>query len=251
MSKDFPPQNIKNAIERAFEISKENNNQFVLPEAFFLGLIEKEPSCKSYFDKFCKKKQIDTKDLIEKIKKYISRENIGFSANPDLSVSCIRVMQTANAIAAENGTNIVENPEYFFCAIMMEDKTFISNCLKAIGMTMDGIKSSTKRKKKTSSKIDDNIVFDEVQMDEDWMSDFCQDLVAVAKEGKIDEIVGRKDEIERLITVDTFGHTQKRRATSRDSARWLCFADIVGGKHLTALSLELSEFGPGVLTHPF
>ena len=199
MSKDFTPKNIKNAIERAFEISKENNNHFVLPESFFLGLIEKEPSCKAFFEKFCKKKQIDSKDLVEKIKTYISRENAGFSGNPDLSVACIRIMQTANAIAAENGTNIVDSPEFFFSAIMMEDKTFVSNCLKAIGMTNENIKSSVKRKKKPMPKMDDPSMFDDEQIDEEWMSEFCVDLVSVAKEGKIDEIIGRADEIERLI----------------------------------------------------
>lgn len=201
MSKDFAPKTIKNAIERAYELSQKNNNQFVLPEAFLVGLVEKDPNCKTVFEKYCKKNQIDGKDLIDKLVKYLGRENCGFTPVPDLSVSCIRIMQTANALAAENGTNIVEKTEFFFCAILMEDKTFASNCLKAIGMTKENITAHAKRRRKSKTKEESYSVFAEEELteEEDWMSDFCQDLVAVAKEGKIDEIIGRKDEIERLI----------------------------------------------------
>lgn len=200
MSKEPPHKNIKNSIERAFEISKNNNNQFVLPEALLIGLIEREPKCKAYFEKYCKKNKIDGKDVLEKLESYIKREATDSKAPTDLSVTCMRIMQNANAIAAENGTNIVDSTELLLCSMLFEDKTFASACLKAVGISKENIMSYVKINVKKSKVSDDEFeIHNENMIDEEWMSDFCVDLVSEAKDGKIDEVIGRKDEIERLI----------------------------------------------------
>ena len=202
MNKYEAPTNIKRAIEKAFAIAKEYGNQFVLPETLMLGLILEEENCKNTFEKFCKKSNVDGKDLIEKIEAYISREGSNYSNVPDLSVSCVRIMQNANAIAAKNGTNIVENTDFFFCAILKEEKTFACNCLKAIGMTEKNLVSSIKRKKKNKKDSDENLSVEvEMRLDEEDnpLEEYCNELVSLAKKGKVDEVIGREDEIERLI----------------------------------------------------
>ena len=199
--KNNPHENIKRALEYAYSVAHDHNNQFVLPETFLISIVEKEPTCKSIFEKFCKKKNVDKNDIILKLHDYLQRECEEKEVNPDLSVACIRIMQNANAIASENGTNIAENTGFFLCAILMEDKTFAANCLKAIDMTVAKIVSSIKRKKKSKVteseiKIDEN---NSNEIDQEWIGEFCEELVSLAKNGKIDEVIGRSDETERLI----------------------------------------------------
>ena len=195
-----PHENIKKALEHAYSVAHEHNNQYVLPETFLIGLIEKEPTCKAVFEKFCKKKNVDGKDIVSKLHLYLHRECADREVTPDLSVACIRIMKNANAIASENNTNVAENTEFFFCAILMEDKTFAANCLKAIDMSSAKIVSSIKRKRKSKSNVFEN---KEEQtnngVDEEWIGEFCEELVSLAKNGKIDEVIGRSDETERLI----------------------------------------------------
>ena len=193
-------ENIKRALEYAYSIAHDHNNQYVLPETLLIGLVEKEPKCKSVFEKFCKKKNVDSKEIIFKLHEYLQRECADREVNPDLSVACIRIMKNANAIASENNTNITENTDFFFCAILMEDKTFAANCLKAIDMSSAKIVSSIKRKRKSkNSEPEINMEDKNNGVDEEWIGEFCEELVSLAKKGKIDEVIGRSDETERLI----------------------------------------------------
>ena len=200
MNKKSTPDSIKRSLEHAYQIAHNHNNQFVVPESLLLGLIAKEPNCKEVFEKFCNKKNVDVNDIVEKIHNYLERDRMEQEVNVDLSVDCIRIMQNANSLASENKTNIVENTELFFCAILMENKTFASNCLKAIDMTVAKIISSVKRKNKNKIKNSDEIeIKNEINSNDEYMNEFCEELVSLAKEGKIDEVIGRNDETERLI----------------------------------------------------
>jgi len=189
-------QNAKNAINIAADISKKTRNGVLGSEHVLLGLL--------YID--CKARDILASVGVTKENFAIASGNRGGN-QLELSARIYRMEEVANKVAQQTNSYYVDT-EHLLFAILMDSESFAVRQLVKMGVdlsalrekvaqeigvqlsskNMGGQDSGAKNDKKASETLGE-------------LAKFGTDLTQKAKDGKLDPVIGRADEIERVIQI--------------------------------------------------
>lgn len=192
---------VKKTLNTAREEAKANGNDYVGTEHILLGLLLQSDSVAA---ETVKALGIDIDAFVRTVQNAISNSSDTLSANGTIPFSprAKKILEYA-AVEARELDHKYTGTEHMLLALFKDEssKAFellsmveleYNQCKKAILQILSGpdglkvVSESNAEKKKSATPFLDN---------------FSRDLTELAREGKIDSIVGREDEIERVVQI--------------------------------------------------
>ncbi|OUM67254.1 hypothetical protein PIROE2DRAFT_40226 [Piromyces sp. E2] len=193
MSENFS-EKVEKIILKSKELAQEANHIEIQPWHMFLALLD-DPD--GVLKKIITKSGGDSLMVERAIKRKIVQlpiqtpppENITFSK------TAYKVIQNAQKISSKNKDKFCTIDSLIIALVEFSD---ISNILKSSGIDIDNVKDQVK-------KLRGNGVADSKNAEEtfDALSKYAIDMTALAEQGKFDPVIGRDDEIRRVIRVLT------------------------------------------------
>jgi len=181
-------------VKNALDIASRNNNQQLEPEHFFLAiLITPDNAGLSVLKKIVGNTdslRIETENLVQKFHKVT-----GAVGQPYLSADTNRMFQMAEEHARKMGDEYL-SAEHLLLAIEEVAKAGLRLLLKNSGVTAASIMQALKEIRGTQ-RVTDQSPEDKYQA----LKRFCRDLNDLAKRGKLDPVIGREEEIRRVLQV--------------------------------------------------
>ncbi len=190
----------KEAILAATECANELNHSYIGTEHILAGLAETDGSVsqKVLVDNNVTSQAI--KDLIENTFEVTS--NVAISEGEDFSPKAEQILELSGAQAEKFHSKTV-GTEHLLLAILEEADSSAMRILTSLGANQQKIKQDLL----VAMGVDLNQYKDQLnnaskaKNKKAILKDFSTDLMMEAKEGKLDPIVGREDEIERMVQI--------------------------------------------------
>lgn len=179
------------AVQEAINTAQRNGQQTIEPVHLLKGIMEKAKDVANYiFQKLgVNASQIDTV-----LDREIARLPKVQGGQPYLSSEANDVLQKAQDIAQKNGDEFV-SVEPVLLALLAVNST-ASRILKDAGMTEDGARKAIEElrqgQKVQSQSGDENY---------QSLSKYAKNLVEEARQGKLDPVIGRDEEIRRVLQI--------------------------------------------------
>lgn len=183
-------QKANKALNLAINSASEMGHTYIGTEHLLLGLV-KEGSGVAYAA--LSQAGLDASALEDKIKE-TSGTAMPVELTPnDLTPRSKRVMQNAMMIASRLGKNYV-GTEHLLYSIMQETDSYAYNFLSELGVNLNSIMDVSEEAESDSAPSNPN-------SNTKNLDKFGRDLTEAAKKGEIDPVIGREDEIERVIQI--------------------------------------------------
>lgn len=188
-------QNAKKAMDIAVEFSRQTRNSVIGSEHVLLGLTYADGKAKEILAEFG-----------------ITKENLRIGSDKQggfqvqFSTRVRRIEELATAFAQQTNSYYVDT-QHLLLAILLDNSSFAVRLLAQMGVDINkiiertvkevGIKLSPSQPNDNNSGTGDEKA--DVRLGE--LAKFGVDLTQKAKEGKLDPVIGRADEIERVIQI--------------------------------------------------
>ncbi|MCM8831059.1 MAG: ATP-dependent chaperone ClpB [Candidatus Omnitrophica bacterium] len=182
------------AIVKAINLAKEYKHQSLLPEHLLYVFIEEAKGiAREIFDKLT----IDFNDLNRIIENFLKEQPKVYSNFSDIYTSgrFLDVINSAQNFAVEFGDEYISS-EHLLLGLAKERNSLFSNYLSKLGIYIGDLERVIKDIRK-GHKADTPSAEETYQA----LEKFGRDLVELAKKAKIDPVIGRDEEIRRLIQV--------------------------------------------------
>src|SRR5215210_7794589 len=170
-------------------------SQVIAPEHILLGLMREDKSLSARFLPFRHAITVDTirRDVEERI---VLRDRIPQSSELHLSAATKKILFYANE-ESRHLKNRHIGPEHLLLGIVREERSIAAEILLQYGLRIQDIREELARQSGSQAFVPaakDNSATPNLQ-------EFTRDLTADAAQGKLDPLVGRENEIERLIEI--------------------------------------------------
>jgi len=167
----------------------------ISPEHILLGLMREDKTISARFLAFRSNLSVDAvrRDVEERI---VLRDRIPQSAELHLAPETKKILFYANE-ESRHLKNRHIGPEHLLLGIVREERSIAAEILLQYGLRIQDIRDELSRQSGSHSAVPlvkDNAATPSLQ-------EFTRDLTADAAQGKLDPLVGRKDEIERLVEI--------------------------------------------------
>ncbi len=183
-------QKANTALNIAIKSASEMGQTYIGTEHLLLGLVKEGSGVAAAA---LTQAGLDADALENKIKE-ASGTAMPVSLTPnDLTPRSKRVMQNAVMIASHLGKNYV-GTEHLLLSILQETDSYAYSFLTELGVNMNSITD-------ISEEIEGNDNPSNPNSDTKNLDKFGRDLTEAAKKGEIDPVIGREDEIERVIQI--------------------------------------------------
>lgn len=181
-------------IQSAFQLAEEQKNSEVTEEHLLLSFLKEEAG---YFQTFFKNLNIETESLTKALNEFLKRLPIfdGTANAPTPSQSLQKRIQDAASIA-KKWNDVYISSEHFLLSFWKSPKEpFLS------WKNHFSIESNTIEKKIKEIRGDRHMDSASGEAGLQSLEKFCKNLTHLAKEGKLDPVIGRDEEIRRTIQV--------------------------------------------------
>ena len=188
------------ALQLAIELAEECHHQYIGTEHILLGLVREGTAVAG---KVLKANNVTEDKIMEMIAKFISTDGKLSVADPSgYTPSAKRVLEQAMQESKESGSRLV-GTEHLLLAILKDGNCVASRIITTLGASTQKIYSQLnsamgrdqfveeKADKERSGRVSQTPTLDQ----------FSRDLTALAREGKLDPVVGREREIKRMIQI--------------------------------------------------
>lgn len=179
------------AVQAAAEKAQQAGQQSIEPVHLLYGLMAKAPDVTTFL---FEKMGIDAKQVERLVGDELSHLPRVQGGEPYLSNEANRVLSSASELAQKGGDEFV-SVEMVLLALLAVEST-ASRMLKDAGATKSGMQQAVdalrQGKKVTSQSADDNY---------QSLDKYARNLVALARQGKLDPVIGRDDEIRRVLQI--------------------------------------------------
>ncbi len=186
-------ESVTNALQTAVQKAKDLKNSEVT-EAHLLDALLKEEQ--GYFITLLHDLGIDIDDLNQKVQSKLNHlPKIANTQEPSANYTFGQLIQKAHSQAQKwNDTYI--SADHFLIAYIENDSEPLSSMMRAKKLTLEQIVEKIKTIRKgaqmNSPTADESLKA---------LEKFCKNLTTLAKEGKLDPVIGRDEEIRRVIQV--------------------------------------------------
>ena len=181
------------AMQKAKEIAQNENHQEILPEHLLLSLVE---DSQGVISPLLERIGVNPQMIKNDLTKAISQIPRVYGGN-QVYISPIleRVLQEAGKEAKKLKDEYLST-EHLLLGIVNEDKSSVSQILKNYGVTHQKILEALANIR-GSQQVTDQNPEDKYQV----LEKFTRDLTNLASQGKLDPVIGRDEEIRRIIQV--------------------------------------------------
>src|SRR5271154_2146763 len=167
---------------------------FIETEHLLLGLLREDKALANKYLKTARESADTIRQEIES--KIVKRPRTSTSVEVPLSQECKRILASATEEAERlNQKNV--STEHVLLGMLREEKSFAAELL-----TRRGIRLATIREELTKSGGATGVPVNQRSGKEtSLLAEFSRDLTEAAREGKLDPLVGREDELERVVQI--------------------------------------------------
>ncbi|THD35602.1 MAG: ATP-dependent chaperone ClpB [Sphingomonas sp.] len=186
----------KGFLQSALTVAIRLSHQQIAPEHLLKALLEDEQGLAAGLIQKAggdAKKAASETDLA--LSKIAAVSGSGAQAQPGLNNDAVRVLDQAEQIAAKAGDSYV-TVERLLVALALSLNTAAGKALKAAGVTPEGLNAAINelRGGRTADTAGAEDRYDALKK-------FARDLTQVARDGKLDPVIGRDEEIRRTIQI--------------------------------------------------
>lgn len=198
-------QKANNALNMAVDAAQDMGHTYVGTEHILLGLVSEESGVAASVLQQNGLSAEDLKDLIERTIGTGSRTVI---TPDDFTPRTKRVMQTAMVLSARLGHGYV-GTEHLLMALIAERDGYAIRFLEELNVNINSVLSSLKASMGADSEEENQQSGIDGMLNKNGQSKggnnalgkFGRDLTAAAKNGEIDPVIGREEEIQRVIQI--------------------------------------------------
>jgi ATP-dependent Clp protease ATP-binding subunit ClpC len=170
-------------------------SQVISPEHILLGLMREDKTLSARFFPFRNTLSVETvrREVEERI---TPRERIPQSAELHLSTETKRIL----ALAAEESRKLKNRhigPEHLLLGVLREEKSIAAEILFQYGLRLQDVRDEVARQ----SGFSDLYQVGREKTETPHLQEFTRDLTAEAAEGKLDPLIGRDAETERVVEI--------------------------------------------------
>ena len=198
-------QKANNALNMAVDAAQDMGHTYVGTEHILLGLVSEESGVAASVLQQNGLSAEDLKDLIERTIGTGSRTVI---TPDDFTPRTKRVMQTSMVLSARLGHGYV-GTEHLLMALISERDGYAIRFLEELNVNINSVLSSLKASMGADSEEENQQSGIDGMLNKNGqskggnnaLSKFGRDLTAAAKNGEIDPVIGREEEIQRVIQI--------------------------------------------------
>ncbi|RXK05276.1 ATP-dependent Clp protease ATP-binding subunit ClpA [Halarcobacter bivalviorum] len=187
---------LRNIFAQAVSYAKKSRHEYLTVEHIFLMLLHDEVIENLFVDL-----GLDQEKFFNEIKKYIEDNTPIFPENvEDEPIETLTLTSTIENMVAHTQTSGRGNAnvEDMFVAILKNEKSYATYLLKSAGVErVDILEEISHRENEQEEQIKN----DEKEDDNKVLDRNSTELVALAKKGEIDPVIGRTNEINRVIQI--------------------------------------------------
>lgn len=193
-------ENARFAIQKADMFSKRYNNGYMSTEHLLLGILDMDASTGAHI---LADEGIELSDVEKQMNQTAVEVPGSQMAMMSLSESAVLTLRIASSFARDYGIEVigtehilyalVSQPNSRAALILTSLKVDIQAMMNSIEELAEKQAESAKKSKEKDKYINKNKF--------KWLSRYGQDLTALARDGKLDTVIGRDKEIDRTITV--------------------------------------------------
>ena len=167
----------------------------ISPEHILLGLMREDKTISARFFPFRNSLTVEAvrREVEERI---VLRERIPQSAELHLAPETKRIL----ALASEESQHLKNRhigPEHLLLGIVREERSIAAEILFHYGLRLQDVRDEVNRQ----SGFPNLYAFDRAKTDVPYLQEFTRDLTAEAAHGKLDPLIGREAETERVIEI--------------------------------------------------
>ncbi|MCH9630907.1 MAG: Chaperone protein ClpB [Chlamydiia bacterium] len=187
-------EKVTEALQTAFQNAESSKHTEVTTPHLMLPLFEDK---EGYFQALCNSLKLDASLLIPNLKKAAS-STASFAdggKEPQINPKLQRLIQEAAELSKKWKDSYVSSDHLFYTFWNSADEPFAS-WKKSSSLTLDDVK-----KKIFAIRGDRHMDSPTSEQNLQALEKYCKNLTSLAKEGKLDPVIGRDDEIRRTIQV--------------------------------------------------
>jgi ATP-dependent Clp protease ATP-binding subunit ClpC len=190
----------RKVVVKAQDEARFLKQNYIGTEHILLGLIdEKEGIAAKVFDEL----NIDFEDIREAIKDVVTEGTSESYEHIPFTPRAKKVLELSLREALQMGHNYI-GTEHILLGLLREGEGVAARVLNSLGITLDNVKEKVKEllnKQSYYSQPEKSLSGRSQKKSLKMLLQFGRDLTSLAKEGKLDPLIGRRSEIERIIQI--------------------------------------------------
>ena len=188
---------LRSIFSQAVAYAKSSRHEYLTVEHVFLMLINDQTIENLFVDL-----GVDTDKLFEELKKYIDENTPQFPKEQNINEEPMETISLATTIEymvshTQSSGKTNANVEDMFVAILKDENSYATYLLKKLGIQRVDILEEISHKDNDDEEILENSADNENKV----LDKNSTELVALAKKGEIDPVIGRNKEISRVIEI--------------------------------------------------
>ena len=185
-----------NALNRALEFAEDLGHTYIGSEHLLLGLLDDTGTVAG---EVLADKKITLKDVRDYIAETIGTGYPTQLGAQDFTPKSKRIVETALSFAVQTNYSLA-GTEHILLAIVNDRSCSASRILKQAGLTQESLVNAISEKL-MSAPASNGASQTDTQSGEGTLQEFGRDLTEMARLGKIDPVIGRQEEIDRVIQI--------------------------------------------------
>ena len=188
------------ALQLAIEVAEECHQQYIGTEHILLGLVREGTAVAG---KVLKANNVTEDKIIEMIAKFISTDGKLSIVDPSgYTPSAKRLLEQAMQEARESGSHLV-GTEHLLLAMLKDGNCVASRIISTLGASAQKIYSQLNSAMGRDQFVENKSPKDGAGRNSQTptLDQYSRDLTSLAREGKLDPVVGRESEIMRMIQI--------------------------------------------------
>lgn len=171
-------------------------SHFISPEHILLGLMREDKTLSARFFPFRNSLTVEAirRDVEERI---VLRERIPQSAELHLAPETKRILMLANDESRRLNNRHI-GPEHLLLGIVREERSIAAEILFHYGLQLQNVRDEINRQNGVFPNLR---MFEREKTDVPYLNEFTRDLTLEAAQGKLDPLIGREAETERVIEI--------------------------------------------------
>ncbi len=196
MAVKFTPK-AQSILSKINSVSQELGHSYIGSEHLLLGIIKTQGCIAS---EILKSRGADEHSITQKIKVLNGSNKLDGTINTELTPSLKVIINNASQKASLFGQRFVGS-EHLLLSLVCEDSCVATRILESLGISSLGIKNDVEHFINSSPSNAPASYDDEVYEANETLSQYGKDLTQLAASGKLEPVIGRTQETERLIRV--------------------------------------------------
>ena len=193
-------ENARFALQKSDYYAKRYNNGYMSTEHLLLGILSQDTSTGARF--------LADEDInLESVEKTINHTAVEVPGSQmammSLSEAAVLTLRMAANFTKEQGIKII-GTEHILYALLRQPNSRASLILQGLKVDLNSLTNTIEEyteKQAEDAKIDQKKAGFTRKAPLKWLTKYGQDLTEMAKQGKLDTVIGRDQEIERTVTV--------------------------------------------------